>query len=49
MVTATDDFSERITAVEVALQEMNAELRVVNARLTALKPPSPSSGTTSAS
>lgn len=37
MVTATDDFSERMTAVEVAVQEVNAELRVVNARLSALE------------
>ena len=37
MVTATDDFSERMTAVEVAVQEMNAELRVVNPRLIALE------------
>ena len=36
MVTATDDFSERMTAVEAAVLEVNAELRVVNARLTAL-------------
>lgn len=37
MVTATDDFPERMTAVEMAVQDMNAGLRVVNARLTALE------------
>ena len=37
MVTAADDLSERLSAVETGVQEVKSELQVVNARLTALE------------